>query len=256
MSRERWFLVIGAVGSVVGDSLLAILATKPGELYLLPWIVVGTLMVGVKIGFEFYEERMAEKSSQPSARRRTVHGSRQIIRGKRQGTSVDPYDDIFWFLFYMCIFAVALAVFGTLAIFNRVGVHGTKAIGLGLPLALVGWIILALLYRFGYGIQASLEVTAEGIRFKGIRGGRTLRERLFVRWIDVIDFTIMEADYTGGAWLAAVPPAGSPLIFSGPTSRLYDPKNNLILICNLDDIGIQKHVVTGALDHYRPANSI
>jgi hypothetical protein len=255
VSRERWLLVAGSVGSVIGDILLAILAAKPTGLYLLPWIITGTVMVGVKIGFELYEERMAAKSGRPSVRVRTVHGSGNIIRGRRQGANADPDDIGFEVLFYSFFFALCLAVLGTVIMFSRIGLHGRAAVGLGLPLALIGWTILALFYRFGYGIRAYLEVDADGVTFKGSRGGRTLRERLFIRWADVIDFTIAEAENTGGPWLAAIPPPGSSLVFHGPTSRLYDTENNLILICNLDDVGIQKHVVTGALNRWRTAKT-
>jgi hypothetical protein len=242
------------VGSVIGDILLAILAARPAGLYVLPWIIIGTVMVGVKICFELYEERMAVKSGRPSERVRTVRGSGEIIRGRRQGTNADPDDLAISLQVYSFLFAVNFVVFGTIIMFGRIGLHGRPAVEIGLSVALIGWIILALLYRFAYGVHACLAVSADGVMFKGSRG-RTLREHLFIRWTDVIDFTITEAEHTGGPWLAAIPPAGSPLIFHGPTARLYDAENNLILICNLDDAGIQKHVVTGALRHWRPVKT-
>lgn len=253
MSRERWFLIAGAAGSVVGDILLAVLAARPSGLYLLPWLVVGTAMVGVKIGFELYQERMAERSGRPLVRVRTTRGGGELIRGRRQGAGVEPDSDEFMLLLGVFFFALLFVVFGAVAMSGRVGAHGGKAIGLGLSFEMMGWIILALLYRFAYGLPACLTVSAEGVTFTGRRGNRTLRERVFITWRDVLDFTITETEHTGGPWLAAVPPQRSSLIFRGATSRLYDAANNLILVCNLDDVGMQKHVVAGALDQWRPA---
>ncbi|HUN31367.1 MAG TPA: hypothetical protein VMU95_05050 [Trebonia sp.] len=252
MSRERWFFLVGAAGSVLGDIILAILATRPGSLYFLPWILVGTIMVAAKTSFDLFEERMATKSGRPAASTRRAHGTGEVIRGRRQGAKVAEPD--YLLLFYAFLFSVGLALFGTLVLFGRIGAHGSKAIAAGLPLALVGWIALAVFYRFAYGIHAQLSISSEDLSYRGRRGDGTLREHLSIRWDEVVDFRVVENDRTDGPWLVAVPPPGSPLIFRGPTSKLYDADDNLILICNLDDAGIGKHVATGAINYWRPVS--
>ena len=254
MNRERWFLVAGAVVSVLGDFILKLLETDLSSLYFLPWIITGSILVAIKVGLAIFDQWLDEKSRH---RAKHVHSSQDgeiILRGMRQGADFESGDFALDFLMYGFVFSIALALGGTGLLLGGFFRHEYKAVWIALVLVVASWTSLTYIQRITFGQRASLVVSSDGVTFKGRRGQNAPRERVSIQWNDVVDFAVVESEETHGPWLVAIPPPRSPLIFRGASSKLYDRENNRILICSLDDVDIQKHLVLGALDEKRPTS--
>ena len=241
--------------SVAGDFILKILETDLTSLYFLPWIITGSILVIAKVGLALFGEWVEEKSSRPVKHARSAKNGEWRFQGKRQGTDFENGDFELDFLMYGFIFTAGLAFVGTIITFAGFVRHEDKLIWVALALAVVGWASLTVIYRITFGVRASLAISNDGVTFRGRTGYHARRECVSIRWSDVVDFAVVEGEETHGPWLVAIPPPRSPLILHGPASKMiYDRDNNRLLICSLDDIGIQKHLVLGALDNKRPVN--
>lgn len=112
------------------------------------------------------------------------------------------------------------------------------------------WIFVALDFRFRIGFSAKLVISSSGISFSGSREGSGPRENFCIQRSEVSNFYITNWGSREGRWLAATPLPGSPLVFRGPSSRFYDLDSDSIMICGLADVGIQEHVIVGALKYW------
>jgi hypothetical protein len=234
----------------MGDIVMAVLAKSaadPKGLYFLPWIIVIIIMVPLRAGFDVFEGKVSSRPARTRAVKPAASSGGDMIRGK---------DDVrpFYPIIVALVFSVILMAAGFATVAGVFFVHGAAAIVIGLLVAFWG---ISGFCLSAFGLQSALElqtyliISPDGVTFKGKRDGK--RDTFHIRWSDVIEFCVASpSSRDGQPWLVAVPRPGSPLIFRGPPSRLYDSDNNLILICDLWETGIQEHVVSGALNHWRP----
>ena len=175
---------------------------------------------------------------------RREHGKRKIFRGNKQTAPIDlELAVIYVWMSPFVLLGGALLI----AITHRTPWLIT---GAALILAVAGF--YGILYWRNFGVRTHVSVSADGVTFSGRRSGRILRDRFQARWNDVIDVGIIRTYRGSEPWLVAEVPPDSALMFRSASSRLVEPKRNLIMICNLREVGIQEHQITAALDYWRP----
>jgi hypothetical protein len=186
----------------------------------------------------------------PSRRRNA-----EIFRGTRRRSDGELTSNKLVALIFAWLFAFSATGVVTIwasspSIRSSLGADASFDVAFWSLVAGASWIYLAFDFRFRIGFSAKLVISSSGVSFSGSREGNGPHEKFCVQRSEVSNFYITNFGSSKGRWLAATPLAGSPLVFRGPASRFYDPDSDSIMICGLADVGIQEHVIVGALAYW------